>query len=271
MKLHGRAGIGAFAAAMLATTACATDQNELVGPEQQVFSGAPVQYVDVYKHGPAGVYDFSATATGGNLVWSSFTVAAGSFRQIWNQNDPLAADVDITVTEDVPVGMKVDSIKIYRHSGGAILERIVLTGTNSATVENVNAFTGAYFQFFNSYDDTPPPPPPGGGEGCTPGYWKQSHHFDSWVGYAPSDLFSSVYEDAFPGMTLLQVVSQGGGGLKALGRHTVAALLNASGTVDYAYDVQGVIDAFNGVYPGGDYEGLKGDFEYENELGCPLN
>ncbi|MDH3224417.1 MAG: hypothetical protein OEO23_11935, partial [Gemmatimonadota bacterium] len=73
-----------------------------------------------------------------------------------------------------------------------------------------------------------PPPPPGGGEGCTPGYWKQPHHFDSWTGYDPEDLFSSAFEDAFPGMTLLEVLKQGGGGLKALGRHTVAALLNAA-------------------------------------------
>ena len=27
--------------------------------------------------------------------------------------------------------------------------------------------------------------PPPGGEGCTPGFWKQDQHFDSWVGFAP--------------------------------------------------------------------------------------
>ncbi len=26
--------------------------------------------------------------------------------------------------------------------------------------------------------------PPPGGEGCTPGFWKQRQHFDSWVGFA---------------------------------------------------------------------------------------
>ena len=40
-------------------------------------------------------------------------------------------------------------------------------------------------------------------EGCTPGYWKQPQHFDSWVTYSPSTLFSSVFDDAFPGLTLL--------------------------------------------------------------------
>jgi len=113
-----------------------------------------------------------------------------------------------------------------------------------------------------------------GGEGCTPGYWKQDQHFDSWVGtgYDPDDLFSSVFEDAFPGMTLLEVLWQGGGGLNALGRHTVAALLNAaSGDVDYDLNVQDVINLFNGVYPGGDYFSAKNVLEDFNEQGCPLN
>jgi hypothetical protein len=123
-----------------------------------------------------------------------------------------------------------------------------------------------------------------GADGCTPGYWKQEQHFDSWTGYAPDDLFADTtgiradlsvaqFEDAFPGMTLLDVLSQGGGGLNALGRHTVAALLNvASPDVDYAYThTSTVIDAFNNVFPDGDYEGLKNIFAGLNELGCPLS
>jgi hypothetical protein len=117
--------------------------------------------------------------------------------------------------------------------------------------------------------------PPTGGEGCTPGYWKQDHHFDSWTApYQPSDLFSTYFEDAFPGMTLLQVLEQGGGKLNALGRHTVAALLNAaSADVDYAYTPAQVVSAFNAAYPGTDaaYNALKDDFEDENESGCPLS
>lgn len=114
-----------------------------------------------------------------------------------------------------------------------------------------------------------------GGQGCTPGYWKQDQHFDSWTApYTPGTLFGDVFEDAFPGMTLLDVAAQGGGGLKALGRHTVAALLNAA-SPDVSYDrtVGEVIDAFNGVFPGadGDYEALKDLFEGFNEQGCPLD
>jgi hypothetical protein len=124
-----------------------------------------------------------------------------------------------------------------------------------------------------------------GSEGCTPGYWKQAQHFDSWTApYDPTDLFSATvgtradastttFEDAFPGMTLLQVLEQSGGGLAALGRHTVAALLNtASADVDYAHTTTGfIVDEFNSVFPNGDYEGLKNIYAGFNELGCPLN
>jgi hypothetical protein len=114
-----------------------------------------------------------------------------------------------------------------------------------------------------------------GGEGCTPGYWKQEQHFDSWPKpYTPDMLFSDVFEDAFPGMTLLDVASTGGGGLDALGRHTVAAMLNgASDGVNYDLTAEQVIDMFNAIYPGTEkeYEALKDEFEFYNEQGCPLD
>ncbi len=120
----------------------------------------------------------------------------------------------------------------------------------------------------------------GFGEGCTPGYWKQSQHFDSWPApYTPETQFTSgtqfsdVFEDAFPGMTLLEVLGQGGGGLKALGRHTVAALFNGKSDVSYDLSWMKVIEAFNSVYPGSkkEYEALKNEFAGLNEQGCPLN
>jgi hypothetical protein len=114
----------------------------------------------------------------------------------------------------------------------------------------------------------------GGGEGCTPGYWKQCHHFGIWtLPYRPSTRFSAVFDNAFPGKTLLQVLKLNGGGLNALGRHTVAALLNsASAGVDYDLTPAQVIAMFNSAYPGSaaTYEGLKNTFERLNEQGCPL-
>lgn len=128
----------------------------------------------------------------------------------------------------------------------------------------------------------PPPPPPAGGEGCTPGFWRNwtgmgpGRQGNAWerTGYSPNQLFSDVFENAFPGKTLLQVVSQGGGGLDALGRHTVAALLNAAHPdVSYDLTVEQVISKFNAVFPGNNraYNTLKDEFEAFNEQGCPLN
>jgi len=118
-------------------------------------------------------------------------------------------------------------------------------------------------------------PPEQGDEGCTPGYWKQSHHFDSWpADLHPDMLFSAIFADAFPGKTLVEVLGLNGGGLDALGRHAVAALLNAcSPNVDYGMTVPQVIAAFNAAAAGdaADIENTKNGFEYLNQKGCPLN
>lgn len=115
-----------------------------------------------------------------------------------------------------------------------------------------------------------------GGEGCTPGYWKQEQHFDSWTApYTPGTLFVDVFgEDAFSGKTLLDVLKLRGGGLNALGRHIVAALLDAAAPgVDYDLTPEAVISLFQGVYPGtaDSYEALKNRIQGLNEQGCPLN
>ena len=155
-----------------------------------------------------------------------------------------------------------------------IIHLISATTTSSCGVYNNTASASAtnHAQVQATASTTVICPPPPGGEGCTPGYWKQSQHFGNWAApYSPNMQFSAVFEDAFPGMTLLEVLGQGGGGLKALGRHTVAALLNgASSQVNANMSAQAVIDAFNAVFPGGDYDSLHGQLAGFNEQGCPL-
>lgn len=122
---------------------------------------------------------------------------------------------------------------------------------------------------------------PTGTQGCTPGYWKQKQHYFAWTDpYEPVDpvtLFNDVFScDAgvFDGKTLLGALKQGGGGLMALGRHAVAALLNsASGDVDYPSNVPSVISAVNGACATGNasvIEALKDELDEANNLGCPL-
>jgi hypothetical protein len=115
--------------------------------------------------------------------------------------------------------------------------------------------------------------PPTGGEGCTPGFWKQSQHFDSWVNYNPSDDYETVFGvNASFTLTLLETLGQGGGGEIALGRHAVAALLNANNPdVDYAFTEAEVIQLVQDAYDTGDFNGAKDELEEQNEQGCPLS
>jgi hypothetical protein len=112
-------------------------------------------------------------------------------------------------------------------------------------------------------------------QGCTPGYWKNHSKWPS--PYKQADLFSKYFADAFPGKTLQQVLSAGGGGLNALGRHTVSALLNSMsiGTPKYAYSSTQVISMFNNAYASGDYVTTKNLFESVTDayagFTCPLN
>ncbi len=107
--------------------------------------------------------------------------------------------------------------------------------------------------------------------GCTPGYWKQKQHFDSWAGYDPSDMFSDVFGVPY-NKTLLEALKTGGGGRKALGRHAVAALLNvANGDVGYKYTVEDVIAMVQYAYETGEFELVKDLFAAQNELVCPLD
>ncbi len=117
------------------------------------------------------------------------------------------------------------------------------------------------------------PPDGGGGQGCTPGYWKQSQHFDSWVGYTTDQDYETVFGvDASFTKTLLGALGQGGGGQKALGRHATAALLNAANPdVDYLYTTAEIIAMVQSAYASGDFEGVKNQFEFQNELGCPID
>jgi hypothetical protein len=128
----------------------------------------------------------------------------------------------------------------------------------------------------------------GGGEGCTPGFWKQTQHFGHWPDqYCPTDsccgeatLFCDVFDcagapdscqaavdAAFAGKTLLEVLGQGGGSWKALGRHAVAGLLNSK-TIEYGIDdVIGLVnEAIADCDPGPAHQ----DLAEQNELGCPL-
>lgn len=122
-------------------------------------------------------------------------------------------------------------------------------------------------------------------QGCTPGYWKQSFHFASWVGFLPSDTVDSIFTGVMPalsGETLLDAL-QGGGGTGLLGaerillRAAVAAMLNAaSGTVAYPFTETDIVNAVNTALATGDRDSILTlaatlDSANNGVGGCPLN
>jgi hypothetical protein len=128
-------------------------------------------------------------------------------------------------------------------------------------------------------------PRPEKGEGCTPGFWKQTQHFDSWVDFEPTDSFEDVFgvdvtlraggQNTIDDPTLLDALNATGGGVNALARHAVAALLNASNPdVDFDLTPQQVIDLVQEAIESGDPAQIQEAQEQLaelNEQGCPLN
>lgn len=120
--------------------------------------------------------------------------------------------------------------------------------------------------------------------GCTPGYWKQPHHFDSWQGATPADYFNATFmvdvmwnvkRCGAKNITLVQALGCRGGHRNALARHATAGLLNSlNPDVNYALSTEEiktlVMDAID--------SGKRDDLNYakdilaeQNEKGCPLN
>ena len=110
--------------------------------------------------------------------------------------------------------------------------------------------------------------------GCTPGKWKNNTDIWGPTGYNTGDNWDTTFSvDAFnPDLTLLEALKQGGGGVKALGRHATAALLNAAHPgIAYPLTVAEVISLVQAALAGtsSDIEETKTLFDIKNNLGCP--
>jgi len=127
---------------------------------------------------------------------------------------------------------------------------------------------------------------PPNNEGCTPGFWKQSQHFKFWKTYKTTDKFAYTFgitgakadlkikvdnmDVMLKDATLLQALKAQGGGLNALARHAVAALLNAASGANYAFTVDEVKLMVKNAINSGSYEITKNTLAEENERGCPF-
>ena len=112
-------------------------------------------------------------------------------------------------------------------------------------------------------------PPPCGG--CTPGYWKQPHHFDSWeeTSFAADTTLSDAFGCELPDKTLLEALKAKGGHEKAYMRHAVAALLNSAHPAMTYGSLEGVK---SNICTNWGQEWYKNELEYWNEhLPCLLD
>ena len=240
-------------------------------PDGGVFtSGSQVSFTIVVSNpAPAGglatgpVTLTDALPGAGGLVWATATTSAGSCVS------PIVANT---------LNCSLGSIA----AGGSVTVTVTSTATTPAAAcqsqPNPAATATAGALTASDSGSLTCTPPPTGNEGCTPGYWKQDQHLDSWVGtgYAPNQDFDTVFGVNFfnPNQTLVQAAGANGGGTDALARHAVAALLNsASADVDYPYTTAQVLDIVqgDGAYAGLSVEARKNLLAAANELGCDLN
>jgi uncharacterized repeat protein (TIGR01451 family) len=136
-------------------------------------------------------------------------------------------------------------------------------------------------------------PQPCGEEGCTPGFWKNNgdkHSASAWCDlFTPSMRISDVFilneplvirgkgKSTITDPTLLQALGANGGGINAMIRHGIAAMLNAcSDCVNYPNNnpleiIMMIEDALNGAPGAYTVDELHAMFASWNETGCPIN
>jgi outer membrane biosynthesis protein TonB len=154
------------------------------------------------------------------------------------------------------------------------------TPTNTPTDTPTNTPTNTPTATFT------PSPTPIPFQGCTPGYWRQSQHLDSWVatGFSPTQTLESVFDVpnqyASDNYTLRQALNFRGsssttGSARILLRAAVAALLNsAHPDVLYPRTTAEIIADVNAALASNNRStmlALASELDSDNNLGCPLN
>jgi hypothetical protein len=179
------------------------------------------------------------------------------------------------ITEAAAPGSVVSNITVDPPE--RLISSDLTLGTVTAAAEDNSILT--IVTFYNAAQTQPLT------QGCTPGYWKQSFHFDSWVGFTPDQTLGSIFTGVIAdlsGKTMLDAL-QGGGGSGLLGaekillRAAAAALLNASSSgVAYPFTTADIVSAVNTALATGDRGSiltLATTFDNANNGvgGCPLS
>jgi hypothetical protein len=105
---------------------------------------------------------------GGVDETQSFSLGNGECRDVWVVGGH-ASDL-VTVTESVPNGYTA-SYQRSTITNGSIVTDPETPGNSASGLVDRTLGRGALAIFKNTPQQQP-------NQGCTPGYWKQSHHFD---------------------------------------------------------------------------------------------
>jgi len=232
----------------------------------------------------AGSFDFTVTTAGtGTLPDATPTIVVGAgggtvCANVYTSTVTNAGVEQVVITEAADqTNWSLTGINVDQYFGANVVYPAPrLADLDNAPARGVTLFINNDMAKVATFTNDFTPPPVVGTEGCTPGYWKQDQHADSWpAGFAPGDDFDTVFGDDWfaTDITLLEALQLGGGGKNALARHAVAALLNAaSGGVDSPMTPAEVIAAVQAAFDAqGTIESTKNTLAANNELGCPLN
>jgi len=201
---------------------------------------------------------FTVTGTGTLTVISSpTTVTTNTCIVVAEASDTTGGNVTITET----------SAGLQSVSAVGLEGPVPFTNGGSLFVNSIHGYTATFTN--NVVVVT-------GNNGCTPGFWKQPQHFDSWSGgFTQTTSFNAAFgigSNWFPNtFTLLDALSNGGGGVNALGRQAAAALLNAAKGFYPLSTAQVIADVQAAYADASIVESTKNLLEADNNLVCPLN
>lgn len=219
--------------------------------------------------------DFDFTVTGGTYSSGTISVKAGgacvTLRGVLQFP---GAQSPFTITELAPFGSTLTGINVTTNTTTPPTTYTIHLTTRSVTINIIHGSL-VTVTFTNSTGD----------QGCTPGFWKQSQHFDDWRSFSPNQTVSTIFsgaESSLESESLLDAL-QGGGGPGLLGaekillRDAVAALLNAAnGTVQYPRTTAEIISSVDAALATHDRDtilalGTTLDGLNNGKGGCPLS
>jgi len=201
-----------------------TDTNSAFGGPRQTNADAVYNYdVTFFCNANAGENPNTATIVETEQSDSAMVTVNCANPSIDIEKATNGQDADSPTGPMIPVGDAVNWTYVVTNNGDVPLTNVVVTDNQGVTVtcpkntlavnesmtctangiavegqySNIGSVSGYYGQ--TQVHDTDPSHYFGealAGEWCSPGYWRQPHHLDSWVatGYSPDDLFLASFQ-----------------------------------------------------------------------------